>query len=51
MRAFLTHHVRILSKLKTIKEVISNNLSGTYNIIGKVINFKDFEFHLVEQER
>ena len=43
VRAFLTTSCTDFDgKLKTIKEVISNNLSGIYNIIGKVINFKDF---------
>src|SRR3989338_3869207 len=43
VRAFLTTSCSDFDgKLKTIKEVISNNLSGMYNIVGKVVNFKDF---------
>src|SRR3989344_3497442 len=43
VRAFLiTSCTDFDGKLKTIKEVLSINLSGKYNIIGKVINFKDF---------
>lgn len=43
VRAFLnTPCTDLDGKLKTIKEAISLNLSGNYNIVGKVINFKDF---------
>lgn len=42
VRAFLTTSCNDRDgKLKTIKEAISDNLSGNYNIIGKVLNFKD----------
>lgn len=42
VRAFLnTSCTDLDGKLKTIKEAISLNLSGNYNIVGKVLNFKD----------
>lgn len=42
VRAFLnTPCTDLDGKLKTIKEAISLNLSGNYNIVGKVLNFKD----------
>ena len=43
VRAFLnTSCTDLDGKLKTIKEAISFNLSGNYNIVGRVVNFKDF---------
>lgn len=43
VRAFLTTSCTdIDNKVKTIKEAIDINLSGKYNILYKVVNFKDF---------
>lgn len=42
VRAFLTTACTdIDGRVKTINEAISTNLSGKYNIVSKVINFKD----------
>lgn len=43
VRAFLTSVCTdIDGKAKSIKEVIRNNLGGEYNILYKVVNFKDY---------
>lgn len=43
VKAFLTTSCEdIDGKIKTIKEAIDLNLSGKYNILFKVVNFKDF---------
>jgi len=43
VKAFLTTSCTdIDKKLKTIREAIDVNLSGNYNILYKVVNFKDF---------
>lgn len=43
VRAFLTTSCTDMdNKVKTIKEAIDVNLSGRYNILYKVVNFKDF---------
>lgn len=43
VRAFLTSVCTdVDGKIKSIKEAIRNNLGGEYNILYKVINFKDY---------
>ncbi len=46
VRSFLkTPCTDIDGELKPIKEAISQNLAGSYNIVGRVLNFKDLGVH------